>query len=192
MRAKELKALEVNRLSSPGRHSVGGIPGLSLNITKTGARSWILRVIVGVKRRHIGLGAFPEVTLANARVKATEERRKIALGIDPVDERMAMRDAQRVEQNFLLTFEGAFNQYFIEKLEGELKNEKHTKQWRATLTTYAFPMIGEKLVSQINVDDILDLLRPIWPTKNETASRVTCAPSSLQRCAESLGLNLWR
>lgn len=171
-RARELKALEVKRLNSPGRHAVGGAPGLSLNITDTGARSWILRVVVGNKRRHIGLGAYPEVTLAEAREKAIEQRKKVASGVDPIEERIADRKAQLIEEKFNLTFEDAFGQYFQEKLQGELKNAKHSKQWRSTLTTYAFPTIGEKPVSQIDVDDVLKLLRLIWTAKNETASRV--------------------
>ena len=74
--AKELKALQVKRLIEPGRHAVGGIPpGLSLNIIESGARSWIFRVTVGCKRRHIGLGSYPETSLAEARELALEMKR---------------------------------------------------------------------------------------------------------------------
>ncbi len=171
-RAKELKALQVKRLVSTGRHAVGGAPGLCLNITDTGATSWILRSLVAGKRRHIGLGPYPEVSLAEAREKALEMRKKIALGIDPVDERIAARDALAAQQKFGMAFEDAFDQFFSEKMEGELRNAKHAKQWRSTLATYAFPKIGSTPVSKIQVDDILAVLRPIWTTKNETASRV--------------------
>ncbi|WP_323784999.1 Arm DNA-binding domain-containing protein [Thalassovita sp.] len=83
-----MKAIQVKRLTEPGRHAVGGIPpGLSLNITETGARSWIFRGTVGRNRRHIGLGPYPEVSLAEARKKALEMKRKISSGIDPVEER---------------------------------------------------------------------------------------------------------
>jgi len=171
--AKELKAIQVKRLSGPGRHAVGGTPaGLSLNITETGARSWIFRVTVGRNRRHIGLGPYPEVSLAEAREKALDMKRKISAGIDPVEERQVERAALAVEQRQRTTFEDAFERYYEEKVQGELKNAKHIKQWRSTLTTYAFPVIGNKAVATITVEDILAVLRPIWSTKNETASRV--------------------
>jgi integrase len=170
--AKELKALQVKRLSAPGRHSVGGVTGLYLNITDTGARSWILRAIVGRNRRHIGLGSYPEVSLAEARDRALEMKRKIREGVDPVEERKEQRAALAEQEKQLITFEGAFLSYFEEKVEGELSNPKHVKQWKSTISTYALPIIGDKPVSSITMEDILAVLRPIWSTKNETASRV--------------------
>lgn len=171
--AVELKAIQVKRLSEPGRHAVGGIPpGLSLNITETGARSWIFRVTVGRNRRHIGLGSYPEVSLAEARELALEMKRKISAGIDPVEQRQAERAALVLEEKQRTTFRDAFNSFYEEKVQGELKNAKHVKQWQSTLTTYAFPVIGDKSVASISVEDILAVLRPIWTTKNETASRV--------------------
>jgi len=171
-RARELKALQVKNLTKPGRHAVGGASGLCLNITDTGAKSWILRTVVDIKRRHIGLGAYPEVSLVEAREKAQEMRRSISAGIDPVEERQRQRSALTTESQKEVTFEEAFNRYFEEKLQGELSNAKHLKQWRSTLTTYAFPVIGEKAVASITMEDILSVLRPVWETKNETASRV--------------------
>lgn len=172
-KANELKALQVKRLSKPGRHSVGGTPpGLSLSITDSEAKSWIFRVTVRGKRQHIGLGSYPEVSLADAREEALKMKRKISAGADPVEERKAERASHALEQKQLITFEEAFHRFYEEKLLGELKHEKHIKQWRSTLTTYAFPLIGNKPVSSITVDDILATIRPIWMTKNETASRV--------------------
>lgn len=172
-RAKELKALQVKNLKEPGRHAVGGTPpGLSLNITDSGARSWILRVTVQGKRRHIGLGSYPEVPLGEARELALQMKQKIRAGIDPVDERHAERAAHAAEQRHQTTFKEAFERYYEEKVKGELKNEKHIKQWQSTVTTYVFPVFGDKAVSSITVEDVLSALRPIWSTKNETASRV--------------------
>ncbi|WP_211299475.1 tyrosine-type recombinase/integrase [Pukyongiella litopenaei] len=172
-KAKELKAIQVKRLSDPGRHAVGGTPpGLSLNVTETGARSWIFCVTVGRNRRHIGLGSYPEVSLAEAREKALDMKRKISAGVDPVEERQAELAARAVEQRQRTTFEDAFNRYYNEKVQGELKNAKHIKQWRSSLATYAFPVIGDKSVAEITFEDVLAVLRPIWTTKNETATRV--------------------
>lgn len=77
-----------------------------------------------------------------------------------------------LKQRQRTTFEDAFRRYFEEKVRGELKNAKHVKQWQSTLQTYAFPVVGEKEVADIVVEDVLSVLRPIWATKNETALRV--------------------
>ncbi|MCL3882975.1 site-specific integrase [Marivita sp. GX14005] len=172
-KATELKDLQVRRLTQPGRHPVGGTPpGLNLNITENGARSWIFRVTVGRNRRHIGLGPYPEVSLAEARQKALDMKRSIASGSDPVEDRRARREALMAEVRKRTSFEEAFNRFYEEKVQGELRNAKHIKQWQSTLSTYAFPTIGDKSVADITVEDILSVLRPIWLAKNETASRV--------------------
>ncbi|MEI4263311.1 tyrosine-type recombinase/integrase [Roseovarius sp. D0-M9] len=186
--AKELKALQVKNLSAPGRHAVGGVNGLCLNITETGARSWILRATVGLKRRHIGLGNFPEVTLAQARDLALEMRRKISAGVDPVLERREQRAALIVATKQHTTFEQAFKRFFEEKIEGELRNAKHRKQWQSTLKTYAYPVLGEKAVADISVEDMLSVLRPIWTTKNETASRVRQRIEAVLDWSRAMGL----
>lgn len=123
--AKELKALQVKKLSASGRHAVGGVTKLYLNITDTGVKSWILRATVGLNRRHIGLGSYPELSLADARDQALEMKRKIREGIDPVEERKEQRAAIAVKEKQLITFEEAFQRYFTEKIEGELKNAEH-------------------------------------------------------------------
>ena len=92
-KTKELSALEVGRIKLEGYHHVGGVAGLVLQVTKAGTKSWLLRVLVGGKRREIGLGGYPDVTLSGAREKAREIREKIAQGIDPVAERQAARNA---------------------------------------------------------------------------------------------------
>ena len=92
-KARELSAVQVKRLTRPGFHSVGGVAGLHLQVKGTGARSWILRATVGSKRRNIGLGGYPDVTLAMAREGARAARELIARGEDPVEERRARRKA---------------------------------------------------------------------------------------------------
>ncbi len=171
-RAAELRVIELKRLTAKGRHSVGGVQGLYLNITDTGARSWILRVNVNEKRRHIGLGAFDDVPLSEARELAREMRKMISNRIDPLEERAKQKAAARAERRKGLTFAEAFEQYFTEKLQGELSNPKHREQWRSTLTNYAYPVIGKTPVEDITTEEVLAILTPIWTTKTETATRV--------------------
>jgi len=168
--------LDIKRLRHPGKGrnvtvAVGGVSGLLLQITPQNAKSWLLRSVVGGKRREIGLGGFPDVTLAQARERAREEKDKIRRGVDPIEERKAARSALLAAQRRGLTFRVAVDRYLAAKLEA-FSNAKHQQQWRNTLDTYAKPHIGDLLVSDIGVHDVLRALEPIWHTKTETASRL--------------------
>lgn len=174
--AKELSALDVKRLQHPGKglnatFPVGGVSGLALQITPNGGRSWLLRVLIGGRRREIGLGGFPDVTLAGARERAREVKDKIRNGIDPVEERRAARAALVTARARGLTFADATDRYLAAKLDA-FKNAKHRQQWRNTLDTYAMPHVGKMMVQDIAVQDVLRILEPIWQTKTETASRL--------------------
>jgi integrase len=174
--AKELSALEVKRLVHPGRgrnvqFPVGGVAGLVLQVTPTGARNWLLRAMVGGRRREIGLGAFPEIPLAMARDRAREAKDTIRRGIDPVEERKAARAALAAARRRGLSFAEAVDRYLGAK-ETAFTNDKHRAQWRTTLTTYAVPELGPMAVQDIGVQDVLRVLHPIWETKTETASRL--------------------
>lgn len=170
-KAKELSALEVGRLTTPGYHFVGGVAGLILQVTDTTARSWILRATVGGRRRDIGLGGFPDVTLAGAREAARISREKIKAGIDPVAERQAARSTLAAAVASAMTFKQAAQKY-IEANEAGWKNAKHAAQWTSSLETYAFPSIGNLQIAHVDTSHIVAILEPIWNTKTETASRV--------------------
>lgn len=170
-KAKELTALVVKKIKKPGLHAVGGVAGLLLQVTDSGARSWILRVMVGSKRRDIGLGGYPDVTLSQARDKAREMREKIKEGIDPVEERRAKRERLKLAQANSITFDEAVEKVLAIR-EVEYKNSKHIAQWRSTLETYASPIIGKLPVANIEKGHILQILEPIWKEKTETASRL--------------------
>ncbi|VVE01346.1 tyrosine-type recombinase/integrase [Pandoraea terrigena] len=170
-RSKELGALAVSKLTAPGLHAVGKVAGLALQISPSGSRSWILRVSVGGRRREIGLGAYPGVTLKEAHEKARTTRNDIAAGIDPVLARKEAASRLRADQAMELTFEAAAKR-FIKSKEAEWRNTKHGAQWRNTLAMYAYPQIGSLLVGHITRTHITEILEPIWLTKTETASRL--------------------
>ena len=150
---------------------MGGVAGLLIQITPNNARTWLLRCQVGNKRREIGLGAYPEVSLVAARDKAREIRQMIREGTDPVEQRKANRAALITAQKRGLLFSSAMEKFLSIKLL-EFDNIKHRKQWRATLDRYALPALGNMLVADIKISDIQRVLEPIWLEKNETASRL--------------------
>ncbi|MCX5542588.1 tyrosine-type recombinase/integrase [Paraburkholderia sp. CNPSo 3076] len=170
-KAKELAAIEVSRLASPGLHFVGGVAGLALLVAESGARSWILRVVIGGKRRDMGLGGYPDVTLALAKEAARTARERIRAGVDPIEEARAAKSALAAAQAAAITFEQAAKTYMSDK-EGEWGNAKHRAQWQSTLETYAYPVIGKLLVRDIELAHVLRVLEPMWKEKTETASRV--------------------
>ncbi len=170
-KAKMLTALEVNRLESPGLHFVGGVAGLAMQVNTKGARSWILRIKMGAKRREMGLGGFPDVTLADARNAAQAAREKVREGVDPIVDAKALQSALIASQVAGVTFNHCVEEY-IKAKEGEWSNVKHAQQWRNTMQTYAAPVVGKMLVRDINTPHILKVLNPLWSTKTETATRV--------------------
>lgn len=172
----ELSPIEVKRLKHPGSgrnalFAVGGVSGLYLQITPTGARSWILRTTIGAKRRDIGLGGFPDVGPAAARERAREAKEKVWRGIDPIEERKAAKAALAASQKRGLTFRVAFEKYADAKLS-ELGTNADRTSWMSSVERYALPHIGDLLVGDLAVQDMLRVLEPIWHDKTETASRV--------------------
>ncbi|RCV87503.1 tyrosine-type recombinase/integrase [Billgrantia montanilacus] len=170
-KARELTAVEVKRLTEPGLYAVGGVAGLHLQVVKTGARSWVLRAMVGSKRRDIGLGGFPDTTLASAREKARVAREKIQQGIDPVADRRALRSALLAQQVRDITFEQCATEV-IKKKQAESRNAKHAQQWENTLKTYAYPVLGKMAIADVDLAHVLKVLKPGWETKTETMTRV--------------------
>lgn len=178
-KAREWNALDVKRAVHPQPQTgarpvvfaVGGVAGLHLQVTAGGGKTWVLRAAVGDRRREMGLGGYPDVTLAQARDRAREARDLIRRGVDPVAERKAARAALVTAQKRGLTFAEAVDRCLAAKL-AEFSNPKHAKQWRATLDSYAAPALGDMLVSEIHVADVQRALAPIWTEKTETAVRL--------------------
>jgi integrase len=149
---------------APGRWSITNAKSLYLNVTPQGGKSWVLRVVANGKRRELGLGSYPDLSLAKAKEEAASYRLIARRGGDPAAE----RDKRNV---VALTFEQAARAAYADHKDS-WRNEKHRAQWINTLETYAFPYVGSNPVSTIESADVLRVLAPIWLTKPETARRV--------------------
>ncbi|CAO3416000.1 tyrosine-type recombinase/integrase [Azospirillum endophyticum] len=158
---KALTAVTV-RNAKPGRHADGN--GLYLEVDESGARRWLLRIVIQGKRRDIGLGSASLVKLAEARDMAHDMRKIARAGGDPLADRRA---ARRV----VPTFEEAAKACHGDHKAG-WKNDKHAAQWLTTLKTYVFPLLGALRVNEIGTPEVRDVLLPIWLEKPETARRV--------------------
>lgn len=170
-------ARQVNRLSAravstaknPGLMADGG--GLYLQVTATGAKTWIYRFTIGGKTRDMGLGALHTVSLTKARESAAECRSLVRDGIDPIERRKTLRLAEMASSAKALTFKQCAEAY-IEAHKSGWKNAKHADQWTNTLAQYAYPVFGGLPVNAVDTGLVLKVLEPIWQTKTETASRV--------------------
>lgn len=158
---KALSDAFVRAVAEPGKYFDGH--GLFLKVDTTGARRWVQRIVIRGKRTEIGLGAFPLVSLKEAREAAFTNRKQARSGGDPL--------AARKREQAVLTFEEAARR--VHKLhEPTWRNRKHAAQFISTLETYAFPKVGPIRVSDVTSADVLAILTPIWLAKAETARRV--------------------
>lgn len=162
--------------AAAGRHGDGR--GLFLYVKPSGARSWVLRYQVHGRRRDLGLGPYPDVSLAMARTRAGEARRLIAEGVDPITKKQQAKPK---------TFREAALELIESKRPG-WKNAKHSAQWTATLDAYVFPKIGAVQVAKIETADLISTLTPIWAKKPETANRVRQRIEAVIDYASALGI----
>lgn len=176
--------------AKPGRHADGG--GLHLLVKESGARSWVYRFMLSGKSRDIGLGAAgPDgISLSQARDARDALRLKVKAGIDPLEERQreaaeALAAAQAA-QVAGMTFKAVAETY-IGANEGSWRNDKHRQQWKNTLATYVYPVIGELPVAEVGTAHVLQILEPIWKAKAETASRVRGRMETILDAAKARG-----
>jgi integrase len=175
--SNKLSATAVEKRKKPGRLGDGG--GLWLNIRKGGSKSWIFRwTPSGGVPREMGLGPYPAVSLAMARIRAQDCRQIVADGGDPKAER-----DKEAEPTF-----GECVEMYLASMERQWTNAKHRYQWRQTLTDYCIP-IRKRKVSEIDLPDILKVLQPIWNEKTETASRLR---GRLERVLNYAKVKGWR
>ena len=168
-RQQRLSALQVAKLSKPGLHGDGG--GLTLQITTTGAKSWLLRYMMAGKPFGMGLGPTHTVSLAEARQKALDARKLLIEGINPLVVRRQNQIAGALASARMMTFDQCAEAYILAHKAG-WKNAKHADQWTNTLNTYASPVFGHLPVAEIDTGLVVKCLSPIWESKTETASRL--------------------
>ncbi len=177
---KALTAAQVRGNLEPGKYHDGGGMGLFLLVRPNGSRFWVQRITIRGKRREMGLGSPPLVTLAQAREAATEHKRQARAGGDPLRDK---REALAV-----LTFEEAARK--VHALHSPTwRNKKHAAQFISTLETYAFPRIGAVMVGEVTAADVLAVLSPIWNEKRETGRRVKQRIGTVLKWAVAQG---WR
>jgi integrase len=178
MSKSHLNDVQLRALSKVGRHSIGN--GLYVRVAANGSKSFSFLYQLKGRRREIGLGGYPKLSLAEARKLCVEMRSNVANGTDP---RSALN-----EDSGHRTFEEATAAYLAVKLP-TLENKKHQDQWKMTLGPEYCRGILKKDVSHLTISDIAGILSPIWLNKHETASRLRGRIENVIAHAGSMG---WR
>lgn len=169
---ERLTDLAVRRLKKPGTWADGR--GLYLQVTDSGAKSWLFRyrrLPPASGERWMGLGPYPDVSLAAARAQAQRCRELRRQGADPIDRRRAEQAAARLEAAKSITFRHCATAH-VEAHRAAWRNDKHAGQWTSTLEAYAHPILGDLPVAGVDTGLVLRVLEPIWTEKPETATRV--------------------
>jgi integrase len=161
----------VENLKKPGRYTDALVRGLHLWVKPNMNKYWIFRYSQDGKQQNLSLGPYPLISIAEARILAQQTRDKLRSGINPIKERQNKKNAIKLEPKNKILFSD-FATDCINTKRLEWKNEKHAAQWMYTLTEFAFPVIGDKALDEIEMEHILEILTPIWTTKTETASRL--------------------
>lgn len=156
--------------------------GLHLYVKESGRKYWVVRYTSNGKRRDKSLGPFPRVSLVEARRKALEHSLQTETNTFVVTTKKHQLNNQHIP-----TFED-FAKEYVETFAPDWKNPKHESQWRNTLKQYAFPVIGNKAISSVTTEDILEILKPIWGIKQETATRVRSRIERILSAASAKGL----
>ena len=175
--AEKITALFVRHIKRPGRYCDGG--NLYLQVRRSTSKkspdsvnkSWTFRYVRHDKQTWMGLGLYPDISLAEARELATQERKKLLRGIDPLTDKRARQRAPRRAHDDMLSFADCAERYVESQAPG-WSNPKHIEQWRSTLKNVAGPIIGHLPVNEIDTALVMRCIEPIWTTKTETASRL--------------------
>lgn len=165
----QMTDISIKALGKPGRYTDDQTKGLHLWVKNTGRKYWNLRYTSAGDRKGIGLGVYPEVNLKQARMRAIELRNQINKGLDPMQIKNAAAAPTLIPAS--LSFRD-FALDYIETMRPKWRNQKHGDQWVATVSNYAFPVIGAMPLAEIDTHHVLDILAPIWVSKTETAVRL--------------------
>jgi integrase len=176
MLMNRLTAAAVAKTIKPGCYADGG--NLYLQVTKTKVRSWLFRYMIDGEAKSMGLGPVHTITLAEAREKALAARKQLLEGVDPVEAKREIRQAEKAAKAKAITFDEAAEKYIAAHRAG-WKNGKHGGQWANTLAKYASPIIGKLNVAEIDTPLVMKVLtqstedgKNLWEAKTETASRL--------------------
>lgn len=169
--ATKLDFQTVKNLKKPGRYTDALVRGLHIWVKPNGNKYWIFRYTFQGKSNEMSLGAFPALPIAEARLKAQAAREELSQGRNPLASKVAAKTLALDTKNEKIRFE-EFAQSCIQTKRAEWSNLKHGDQWEYTLREFAYPIIGNKTLDAIDMEDILKILTPIWSTKTETASRL--------------------
>ncbi len=196
--AIKLDIKTVTNLKSPGRYTDALVKGLHIWVKPNLRKYWIFRFNHAGKQHNISLGAFPTLGIADARLKAQSERERLESGINPAEQRKLARMPNANAVKSTKTYFRDFALNFVESRRAEWTNQKHGDQWVYTLEEFAFPVIGDKTLDEIETEDILAILEPIWVTKTETAARLRgrleliLAAATTRKFRSGMNPALWR
>lgn len=192
--AKNLDFQTAKNLKKPGRYTDALVKGLHLWVKIGGKKYWVFRFTKNGRQQNMSLGPFPATTIANARLKAQALRDKLDSGEDL----MASRKSEpSIQERPTITFK-EFALEIIQTKSIEWSNQKHTAQWEYTLREYAFPVIGNKTLDSITLEDVIKILTPIWQTKTVTATRLRgriewiLAAATVRKLRSGVNPALWR
>lgn len=165
----QMTDISLKRLNKVGRHTDDQTKGLHLWVKRSMQMYWIFRYTINGKREALSFGAYPEIGLRMARQRATEARHKINQGVCPKNEKKPALDP--IKESKSPTFSD-FSLSYIETMRPKWRCKKHADQWVSTIKTYAFPVLGDMRLEEIDTADIQAVLMPIWLQIPETAARV--------------------
>ena len=164
-----LSTFQVEKKKQPGMYADGG--GLYLRVAEGGSKQWIFRYVANGRLRDMGIGPCHTFTLAEARERATEQRKLRLSGIDPIAHKRAQQGAAAAENARAMTFRQCATG-FMRDNEKKWTHPKHRQAWETTLTKYVYPKLGELPVGLIDTPLVLEVIKPLWARIPETASRV--------------------
>lgn len=187
----------VKNLKTAGRYTDALIKGLHIWVKANGAKYWIFRYTYQSKPHEMSLGSFPSLSVADARIKAQQARDELLAGTNPSATKNAAKKILNASQIEKPRFED-FAKSCIQTKSTEWTNPKHAAQWEYTLQEFAYPVIGQKFLDEIDMEDILKILLPIWNSKTETASRLRgriewiLAAATTRKLRTGVNPALWR